>query len=1103
MKHYIRLAAFVTVLAVMLSQLGIIGLAKDSSEARGFFQDFENATGTGDFIGSLGGSVKINEDANGNRFMTVCPVVDGITAFIQRDISTGDKVNLEIGFKYMQSGKKMDGACVFSLQSSNKDIIRLETQDGNIVMKKKASSNTFAVVENYSANRWYDFRFIVDFVNGVASVSVDNGTRIEEAEFLTGATEADLLYMGTPYSPGFCVDDIYAQPLQNVADISISGDTAPVVREGDGMEYTYTASVYDEDGVVVSGITRFYLSPSDDAGAVMTADGNSAKILFSEAAAGKTFTLTASAGEMSDSITIAVSKYAPAVSNMEIKGESKISSRTVQLYRYKYEVVFYDQYGMAMDGETASFKLVNGSTNVPSTVQVNEKTGEITVTGEVPKDTYIYLVATSDSMPEKSAQKRIVMLDAETYAADASRFEALLDYVDLVREIGRGPNGTPLLADVYDRYTKQLGEWRSGTDAGHAVTSNLAFKGGWYRMLDGLYALTGDQQYKDEVLDTYQYYLDHGLDEVSGTPIWGGHAAINLETGEPYFIYNTKYMELKEAGVYTDPFFEISPSAGSTLTRNMVDMLVTNWDWLRFNRHGVYQSEVHPDDEVGGWEDWETWSTDILDEVAGVGMPLETQEISFRSAGVDLAYMLSTMAKDADNEEDRQAAAQWAVNILQTYYRVENPDTYLGGYQASTFGIDNYDAFMEAYPEWWLPDKYDTYTYSISVDRFYRQFADDLVDQGFLTEENKWQAQECFVTHGIVGDNTTLLEMYTAENIGVDTEIGQYIMERVVKKLGNYIDLAYYPETNEFSSRLLWDGTSLEGFLSKRAGYFGGKDAYMQYIGRISPSTNTPMVYAYAYLASAGREDLEPYRQTIYSFIRNYYIANGAGDIGERYPGDNISLNLGTDMADGFHCITFLYLYQATGITDYLDMARNIANNFIDSRMVDGLFFITPSNVYIPLGGHKAERFHHALLMLEATIRGEEDKIPAFVPYGGYFEDKSYDEIEKGRYTSSLSDIKDTTYWFAYYNENVKAQEILLSEDEITVSPGETRALEISVLPKDASYSLWYDITDPSCVSINYDTNSIVGIRPGQCEIVITNTDKTAKAVLKVYVEED
>ena len=48
------------------------------------------------------------------------------------------------------------------------------------------------------------------------------------------------------------------------------------------------------------------------------------------------------------------------------------------------------------------------------------------------------------------------MLDAETYAADASRFEVLLDYVDLVREIGRGPNGTPLLADVYDRYTNSL-----------------------------------------------------------------------------------------------------------------------------------------------------------------------------------------------------------------------------------------------------------------------------------------------------------------------------------------------------------------------------------------------------------------------------------------------------------------------------------------------------------------------------------------------------------------------------------------------------------------------------------------------------------------------
>ena len=705
----------------------------------------------------------------------------------------------------MQLGKKTNGACVLSLQKEGRDIIRLETKDGNIVMKKAYSENVLTVVENYSANKWYRFRVIADFVNGVATVYVDGKTKIDEAQFLSKERCADTFYMGTPYTPGFCVDNIYLTPYQEVNSININGDTAPGVKADGVLAYKYSAVVYDTNNVAVSGATRFMLSPSDDPDARMVAEGDCTTIYFSSGADGKLYTLTALSGNKTETLTIKPCKYTPVVTKIEISGDPKISSHTPSHYRYVFTTKCFDQNDVEMEDEKCTFKLVNGNSNVPQSVSVNENTGEITVTGVVPKDKYIYLVATSKTNPAKSVKKRITMLDAETYANDASRFQVLLDYIDNVNTIGKDLGGTPLIADVYDRFTKKTGQWRSATKAGIATTSNLAYKGGWYRTLDGLSVLTGDKKYSDETKEIYQYYIDNYIEEISGLPIWGGHAAVNLDTGSPYYVYDAKYHELKEAGVYMEPFFKANSKIGTQITKNIVDSHISNWEWLRFNRHGQYMSEVHPKDEVGSWEDWKTWTTRILDEKEGVGMPLVSPEISFRATGQDLAYTLSTMAKYTDNEEDRKSARTWAKNILQTYYRLEHPDTYFGGDMANSFGIEDYDEFMEQNGEWYLPQNYDTAVLKGYCDRWYRQYAEDLVDQGFRAKEDMWQEQECFVQRGMPNN---LLELYTARNLGLDTEEGAYILERAVGKLAKFIDIAYYPETNEYISMLGWDGTS-------------------------------------------------------------------------------------------------------------------------------------------------------------------------------------------------------------------------------------------------------------------------------------------------------
>lgn len=1094
------IALFMSVVMLTFGSVRCVFSSEDEPVG-GVWENFESGGGLGGFAGSLGGGVKIAEGTNGNHYMSVCPIVDGVNAFAQHTLDMGDNVNISAQFKYMQSGKKTNGACVFSLRNNGKDVVRFDTSDGNIVMQKANSANTITLVPNYSANTWYDFYVKVNFIYGTVTVTVNGTVRAEEEPLLISVKSADMLYMGTKYSPGFCVDDVKVQPLQTPVSLDLEGETSPKVGSGIKTDYTYTAKAYDAYGVLIKNAVTFSLEPSNE-GAVLVQDGDTATLTFTDEADGKTFVITANTGEMSRTVTLNPEIYIPEVTSIKISGDAKLSSRTQKLYRYKYTAECYDQYGVKMEGEQCSFRLAPGEIQVPSTLSVNADTGEITVTGELPKDRHIYLVAESKSNHAKTAQKKLTLLDAETYASDASRFETLLDYVDLVRQIGRDPyNGTPLIATVYDRYAKQLGEWRSGTDSGHAVVSNLAFQGGWFRTLEGLYTLTGDRQYQDEVLNTYQYYLDHYLDDETGIPVMGGHAAVNLQNGTKYYVYNSKYLELKDSGFYIKPFFDIDPDKASEIVKNMFCSTVSKWKYMRFNRHGKYGVKPNYANEGYGWDDWQTWSTKLIDDDFGEGNPVVVQEIGFRSSASDFFDCFGAMARYGATDEQRGAGGTWGYNLLSTFYRLENPETFIGAYQNNSFGIDRYDEQMAKYPDWYLPNVYKSSNPSIVVDRFYLQFWEDLVDQGFLKESDKWYAQECYISTTSQYTAMPMHELSFAEDLGLDTEKGGYVLERTVKKLGKYVDIAYDASDNTWASRVLWDGTVLDGFVSKRAGYYGGVDEYMRRYTRTNVGTLEPLSFAMAYLKSKDRDDLQSYRDSIYYFLRNTLIAKEIGDIGENYPGDNVNLNTDCDNSDGYMCLTMLYLYQATGVTDFLDMARHIADNFISAKMVDGLFTITTSDVYIPLGSCKADRFEYSLLLLEAAVRGEMDEMPVYIPYDGYFEDRSYDELEKGYKLSSQSDIKDTTYWFGYSFDGVHATEISVSENEITLSLGERKYLEISVLPVDASYSLCYDNTNPSCVAIDYSSNSLKGLSRGTAEITISNADKTAKTVLTVTVE--
>lgn len=1112
-------------------------------------EDFESDS-FGDFITSSNG-VSVKEGALGNHYLSINPVVEGTNAFIKHEIKAENNVGYTVKFDFMQGGRKSDGVCVLSLQNKGKDIVEIETRDGNIIMKKRESTEIVTLVSDYSANRWYNFETELDFVAGFVYVKVNGNIKAEEEKLLANAKTMDMLYMGTNTSPGICVDNILIETKQDAATVSISGETVAVARAGKVSEYVYRAEAYDTNGMPITNFTMFTLLPAD-CGATLETDGTNrdkVTVKFDETApATGNFTLTAECKGVSDSINITVSMYEPVVSDMKITGNTRISLRAKN---EQYIVKAYDEHGAEVENPRCKFTLSPGNIGIPETLSVDENTGIVTVTGELPKDKYIYINAEYlDNPSDKKviAQKRLVMLDSETYESDMIRLSELEDYVGTVNKLGKDVyNGTPLLADMYDRYAMTHSKWRSHNH-GHVITSNLAFKGNYYRLLDDMYDITDDEKYRNQVDETYEYFLDNCVDERSGLPVWGGHAAINLETAEPYYVYGDEIHELKASTQYFGPFFRIDMDKSYDMIKNIMGSHITDWSTYAVTRHGSAGTLS----ENATWDGWDEFDLAALDTRYGKYYPVEVYDsLAFSSAASDFIAMCGEAYKNHTDPEVKAAAKGNGKNMLDTYFRVMNPETYVGGDSSTTTGFDGLKGLYQRYGEWWTDENFNksAMTSAVNGDRYFNEYVEDIGEWLGVVEPMDYVApgepgyeeyvayldglKDITYTNPETGQTSTLAQLINeaqmqfddplnAVNIaflnfaqdigGSEDEYGRYVTEQIVKKFANFIEIGYNFDRNKKSSAMLWDGTRLDG-LSRggeyriRETFTTKKNGYRSKIGESykesAPSSISLVACVMAYIYSADIEGIEKEREIIYKYIRNVFYHSGFGELGERYPGDNVKINteLEDSDSDGYQMIALVYLYQATGVQEYLDYARELGNNICKNMQVNGLFYYSTSLVNIPLGGWKTDRAANGLLMLEAAICGKFDELETYYPFTSYFDDKEYDYPELGTWPTENGWSQSTKLWVEVTYPNVWATDIILPENEITLSVGESKTLEITVLPDDASYSLCYDTTNRSCVNIDYDKNTLTGIAPGVAEITISNADKTAETVLKVTVK--
>ncbi len=1049
------------------------------------------------------GTVSV-ESYLGSKCIVVSKDNDGVMSTLKRPFSRISDVGAEFKFDFSQQSVKSNGTTVFALLSGSSEILKIETNAGNISYKNSDGTHE-VLVPSYQANRWYSFTVNADLAKGSVTVVVDTKKVLLNKPFTSAASYCDAICFYTKSSPGFAVDNIEIRTLNKPDKITIDGSNKATVPISGENIYEYAATVFDDYGAQSNDEVVWDISPAGVSGITFTSEGNTAKLLVSEDTAYNGILKLSAALAENPAIkkTADIMLVDSIISKIEIKGEPKLAYGLKDRNTFKYKYSMYDQYGLEQRREPAIMKIKE----ICPEVSLDED-GTLTVLSPIQGEKHITLVVYYAADKSVKAEKKLALMDLETYKNDQARMNILCDAIENVMDYAKDIyGGTPLLASNIDLHTGQSPVYVSMTNGTKSVMSNLAQDSVLFRAFDAAAALTGRTDFSDKVDEIYQWYLDYGIDEYNMGK-WGGHTYINLLTSDRFGCEgNENTHELKNTAFYMDPFFRLDPDRAYSLVKTIWGGHIGSeerWKDLIANRHAFVDNSRGPQiaKSTAFWD-----IPDIFDD-SNTEWVRDSQEQPFRAIGDDL----STVAAIAYKETGDELAKTWAYRILNCYYKRRNPNTgiipnmYATGRNAK--GGLNPDAED---PDWWKKTHFsgDTISSVKYGDRFFNQFATDLVKQGFydssvlaendtrLTEGNYFNNSDQFGT-------PIIHDLQIAKALGEDSYEAQEIKRLQTINLAAYIKYAWVKNTNKVRP-IMADGTSLVGFKPKRNGFFGNYYDLGGTMGYTSINTDVFPSACACYDIAKHDKALSEQAGILWKYLQFFSKYYGLGKLGENDIGDRgMELNYATTASSPLLLMAVTDLYYSTENTEFLTLARRIAENMISTYYRYGIFVaqsntgILPSQYYaIKTGAQNADKYY-SLCYLEAAIRGDKDLIPEYYPFSafveGYFE-YNYDHKIQRTYIDQTTD-KDK------YNP-VEAEDLII-DDVIYLKPGETKKLEYQLLPDDVtSKSIVCESEDKSVVRVNKDTVSLVGVREGTANLIVCSNEFNIIKNVKVIVTKE
>jgi len=516
----------------------------------------------------------------------------------------------------------------------------------------------------------------------------------------------------------------------------------------------------------------------------------------------------------------------------------------------------------------------------------------------------------------------LLLVTAVTTAGAAENgkyLTAVRTFADNVLEYGKdiyGPKHTPLFIDGINIHDHRAPEWKK--DGQTWILSNLASQQNLFRVLDALTTITGDEKYRSAATEAIEYAFAN-LRSPNGLLHWGGHVAYDALADD---LCMEQYShELKCNYPYYELMWRVNPDATRKCLETFWAAHILNWSNLEMNRHGDMKKNFPP-----------LWPGEYDPEPVffwGTGL-------SFINTGSDLFYAGAILSRLSGDKRP----LVWAKRFAYRYVETRNPKTGIGGYQFSQ-------------------SRTATCAPGIKGDRAQYQYGDDF--KGHFVVEGT-----LFPCYGDTPEaRPRICEFLLGELLGED---GKEFTQWALEELTAWGKAAYREKDNSFIP-MLTDGTSMEGYVCKKDGYFGPKGRVLK-AGRAGEMDF--WTYALAYRATGD--------QFMWEMARSIAKHNGWGDIGEDANAQP-DLNLNTSYSTYALLLGFLELHKRTGKTAFLHTARRIGDNILASRFYEGFFVPTKKHIYAKFDAVEPL----VLLHLYAAVNAKPVSVPQVWPSTSYF----------------------------------------------------------------------------------------------------------------------
>lgn len=670
--------------------------------------------------------------------------------------------------------------------------------------------------------------------------------------------------------------------------------------------------------------------------------------------------------------------FAPATENSRFTISGSSHAAFTQTPDYQYTVSTDDAVVWSIEG------------NVPRTVKMSSD-GILSLTEEIVDDTIITIKAALKNNAQIYATKTVLLSTAEDYAKDTARFEAAKTVLDNTLAYGKTSN-SPLISNYINISDKAIQNYPAVE--GDIPLTNLAMQFNLMTALSGMSNLTGDSKYQDAVDEIYSYHMEN-LFAPTNMFYWGGHCSLNMNTIEPepytYEYYGSLH-ELKDTRPYLEPFFRLYPEESKKIAMGAWMGHIVDWSTFAFNRHASLKYEN---------------DSDIWDDVDNIeiepGLVRWANDCGFRSSICDIM----NMAMDDYEATGDTIPLKWTYKMLQKYistsYNYENGGRIFGGVINTAHNAPNVIDIEEEFGEdWWTDENYKTEMgFATYGDRYYNQFAQSLYEAGLIEEwEKEYIIDPYNLNGGCEGVILAMSAIRCAELMQeTHPEQASTLVDDMVQHLYQYYSMAYDWDRNWFPAMTI-TGKIIEGFTPERNGYYGKNP-----LTGLNPKYFHVLSAAMVYEAASKRPELmEKYSEELeYIWAVAEDISRDRlllGDIGNPFTGEAPSLNMETSRKTPEYIRLLIKLYELTGNFDYLDCARQVADNIVANNIKDG-FMVQESNQTVSLTG---DDYISEILYLESYLTGNEDAVPVtFLPSDQYYD--GYVKLSDGTITLAGEEI--------------------------------------------------------------------------------------------------